>query len=330
MTKIMFFGTRDYEKDMALNWGKRNNIEVTTSPELLSSDTVDQLQGYDGVTTMQFGKLEADVYPKLEQYGIKQIAQRTAGFDMYDLELAKQHDIIISNIPSYSPETIAEYSVSIALQLVRKFPQIERRVQAHNFTWAAPIMSRPVKNMTVAIIGTGRIGAATAKIYAGFGATITAYDAYPNHDLDFLTYKDSVKEAIAEADIISLHVPANKESHHLFDKEMFKHVKKGAILINAARGAVVNTRDFIDAVSDGTLAGAGIDTYENEAPYFTHDWTNKTIDDTTLVELIEHERILVTPHIAFFSDEAVQNLVEGGLDAALSVIQTGTCETRVN
>ncbi|MBJ6299829.1 lactate dehydrogenase, partial [Staphylococcus aureus] len=155
----------------------------------------------------------------------------------------------------------------------------------------------------------GRIGAATAKIYAGFGATITAYDAYPNKDLDFLTYK---------------------ESYHLFDKAMFDHVKKGAILVNAARGAVINTPDLIAAVNDGTLLGAAIDTYENEAAYFTNDWTNKDIDDKTLLELIEHERILVTPHIAFFSDEAVQNLVEGGLNAALSVINTGTCETRLN
>ena len=97
----MFFGTRAYEKDMALRWGKKNNIDVTTSTELLSVDTVDQLKDYDGVTTMQFGKLEPEVYPKLESYGIKQIAQRTAGFDMYDLELAKKQEIIISNIPSY-------------------------------------------------------------------------------------------------------------------------------------------------------------------------------------------------------------------------------------
>lgn len=191
-------------------------------------------------------------------------------------------------------------------------------------------MSRPVKNMTVAIIGTGRIGAATAKIYAGFGAKVVGYDAYPNHSLDFLEYKDSVEEAIKDADIISLHVPANKESFHLFDKEMFAKVKKGAILVNAARGAVINTPDLIDAVNDGTLYGAAIDTYENEADYFTFDWTNKTIEDQTLLELIRHEKILVTPHIAFFSDEAVQNLVEGGLNAALSVIQTGTCETRLN
>ncbi|MDU2099149.1 MAG: lactate dehydrogenase, partial [Staphylococcus sp.] len=122
MTKIMFFGTRDYEKKDALNWGKEHNVEVVTSEEILSEDTVDQLEGFDGVTTMQFGKLSDSVYPKLEKYGIKQIAQRTAGFDMYDLDLAKKHNIVISNVPSYSPETIAEYSVSIALQLVRKFP----------------------------------------------------------------------------------------------------------------------------------------------------------------------------------------------------------------
>ena len=98
MTKIMFFGTRAYEKDMALRWGKKNNIDVTTSTELLSVDTVDQLKDYDGVTTMQFGKLESEVYPKLESYGIKQIAQRTAGFDMYDLELAKKNMKLLSRI----------------------------------------------------------------------------------------------------------------------------------------------------------------------------------------------------------------------------------------
>ena len=326
----MFFGTRDYEKKDALNWGKAHNVEVVTSEEILSADTVDQLEGFDGVTTMQFGKLEPEVYPKLESYGIKQIAQRTAGFDMYDLELAKKHGIIISNIPSYSPETIAEYSVSIALQLVRKFPTIEKRVQAHNFTWASPIMSRPVKNMTVAIIGTGRIGAATGKIYAGFGAKVVGYDAYPNHSLSFLEYKETVEDAIKDADIISLHVPANKDSFHLFDNNMFKNVKKGAVLVNAARGAVINTPDLIEAVNNGTLSGAAIDTYENEADYFTYDWTGKEIEDETLLELIKHENILVTPHIAFFSDEAVQNLVEGGLNASLSVINTGTCETRLN
>ena len=111
---------------------------------------------------------------------------------------------------------------------------------------------------------------------------------------------------------------------------MFKKVKKGAVLVNAARGAVINTPDLIEAVNNGTLSGAAIDTYENEANYFTFDCSNQTIDDPILLDLIRNENILVTPHIAFFSDEAVQNLVEGGLNAALSVIKTGTCDTRLN
>ena len=187
---------------------------------------------------MQFGKLEDEVYPKLEAYGIKQIAQRTAGFDMYDLDLAKKHGIVISNIPSYSPETIAEYSVSIALQLVRRFPAIERRVQDHNFTWAAPIMSRPVKNMTVAIIGTGRIELPLLKFTQDLVQRLLV-TMLILIILRLLEYKDSVEEAIKDADIISLHVPANKESFHLFDKEMFAKVKKGAILVNAARGLLL-------------------------------------------------------------------------------------------
>ena len=111
---------------------------------------------------------------------------------------------------------------------------------------------------------------------------------------------------------------------------MFKNVKKGAVLVNAARGAVINTPDLIEAVNNGTLSGAAIDTYENEADYFTYDWTGKEIEDETLLELIKHENILVTPHIAFFSDEAVRNLVEGGLNAALNVIKTGDTPTRLN
>lgn len=330
MTKIKFFGTRDYEKDVALNWAKENDVEVSFSNDFLSYDTLDQLEGFDGVTTMQFGKLEKEAYPKLEAMGIKQVAQRTAGFDMYDLELAKKHGIIISNVPSYSPETIAEYSVAAALNLVRRFPRIEKRVQDYDFTWDATIMARPVKDMTVAIIGTGRIGALTGNRFAGFGAKIVGYDLYPNDSLDFLEYKDTIEEAVKDADIVSLHMPGSADNHHIFNKEMFAKFKDGAILVNAARGAVVDTEALIDAVNEGKLTGAAVDTYEFEMPYFTFDFTGKELEDETFKKLIENDRIQLTPHIAFFSDEAVRNLVEGGLNAALNVIKTGDTPTRLN
>lgn len=330
MTKIKFFGTRDYEKDVALNWAKAHDVEVSFSNDFLSLDTLDQLEGFDGVTTMQFGKLEKEAYPKLEAMGIKQIAQRTAGFDMYDLELAKEHGIIISNVPSYSPETIAEYAVAAALNLVRRFPRVEKRVQNYDFTWDATIMARPVKDMTVAIIGTGRIGALTGELFAGFGAKIVGYDLYPNDSLTFLEYKDSIEEAVKDADIVSLHMPAFADNHHIFNKEMFAKFKDGAILVNAARGAVVDTEALIEAVNSGKLAGAAVDTYEFEMPYFTFDFGGKEIEDETFKTLIENDKIQLTPHVAFFSDEAVRNLVEGGLNAAFNVIKTGDTPTRLN
>ncbi|MDU7036835.1 MAG: D-lactate dehydrogenase, partial [Staphylococcus simulans] len=248
----------------------------------------------------------------------------------YDLELAKKHGIIISNVPSYSPETIAEYSVAAALNLVRRFPRIEKRVQDYDFTWDATIMARPVKDMTVAIIGTGRIGALTGNLFAGFGAKIVGYDLYPNDSLDFLEYKDTIEEAVKDADIVSLHMPGSADNHHIFNKEMFAKFKDGAILVNAARGAVVDTEALIDAVNEGKLTGAAVDTYEFEMPYFTFDFTGKELEDETFKKLIENDRIQLTPHIAFFSDEAVRNLVEGGLNAALNVIKTGDTPTRLN
>ena len=125
MTKIMFYGTRDYEKNDALNWGKANNVEVVTTEEILSEDTVDLAKGFDGVTTMQFGKLADSVYPKLEEYGIKQIAQRTLGFDMYDLDLAKNMALSFQMYLVIHQKLFFEYSVSIALQLVRRFLRLK-------------------------------------------------------------------------------------------------------------------------------------------------------------------------------------------------------------
>ena len=144
MTKIMFYGTRDYEKNDALNWGKANNVEVVTTEEILSEDTVDLAKGFDGVTTMQFGKLADSVYPKLEEYGIKQIAQRTLGFDMYDLDLAKNMALSFQMYLVIHQKLFFEYSVSIALQLVRRFLRL-KNVFKNIISNGSPIMSTLLK-----------------------------------------------------------------------------------------------------------------------------------------------------------------------------------------
>lgn len=328
--RIKFFGARPYEVPVAQAFAEREGIFVDFCKENLSLAAISSLAGFDGVTAMEIARVDPEIFPALAKIGIKQIAQRTAGFDMYDLVAAKNAGIIISNIPSYSPETIAEYAVAGALSLIRHFPAISKRVAAQNFTWEQSIMSRPVKNMTVAIIGTGRIGALTGQIFSGFGARILGFDLYPNKNLHFLRYEDSIEAAVRDADIVSLHMPGSAENHHIFDAKMLAHFKPGAILVNAARGAVLDTGALLGALDSGHIAGAVIDTYEFEGPYFTHDWRGKTLEDQNLARLLAHENVILTPHIAFFSDEAVKNLVEGGLQATMDVIKTGTTKNRLN
>ncbi|MUV37665.1 D-lactate dehydrogenase [Lentibacillus sp. JNUCC-1] len=331
MTKIIMFGVREDEKDAALNWAEANAVDLTLTDELLTMDNVDRVKGFDGLSIQQTIKVDNQIYPRLQTFGIKQIAQRSAGFDMYDLDEARKNDIIISNVPSYSPNSIAEYAVTAALQLVRKTDLIQQRVAAQDFRWQKSIMAKEIKSLQVAIIGTGRIGQITAQIFKGFGAKIVGFDLYPNEQAkQHLEYKDTIEEAVENADIVSIHMPATKDNYHLFDEALFAHFKDGAVFINTARGTVVDTQALLTAIDSGKLAGAALDTYENETSYFPKDFRGQTITDQVMLELISRRDVILTPHIAFYTNIAVQNLVEGGLDATLSVIQTGTCDTRLN
>lgn len=331
MYAIKLFNVRDEEIEIAESWAKRHDIKLSLTKEGLSADTIDQVKGFDGISLSQIGTLEPHVYESLHKLGIRQIAQRSAGVDMYDLELAKENDIIISNVPSYSPESIAEFTVSQALQLIRKTPEITAQVSTHNFAWRPTIGGRVLGDMTVAVLGTGRIGQLVAKLFHGFGAKVVAYDVYRNDSLTtILEYKDSVVEAIKDADVISLHMPAFADNYHLFDAKLFKSVKSDAILLNMARGALVDTEALLEALDNGLLAAAALDTYEFEAPYVSRDFTNKTIEDELFTKILNHPKIIYTPHVAFYTDEAVKNLVEGGLDATLDVLTSGTTSRRVN
>lgn len=331
MKKILVFTLREEEVALIENWAKKNNVDVTIEFGQLGMENVHMLEGYDGVSTGQNTMLPNEVYPILKEYGIKQIAQRSAGFDYYDLDAAKENDVIISNVPVYSPESIAEFAVTASLNLIRKMRLIEEKTKAQDFRWQPEIRARLLGEMTVGIIGTGNIGRATARIFKGFGAHVIGYDLYPNDAAkEILEYKDSVEEVVEKADVVSLHVPATNDNHHQFDEAMFKKFKKDAYLINAARGSVVDTKALIKALDEGELAAAALDTYEFENVYIPKDNREDPITDELFLEILNHEKILFTPHIAHYTDVSVRNIVEIALDSALEVIETGTTKNRVN
>ena len=331
MTKMIMFNVRDEELEMAKAWGEANDIELDIYSESLTLDNVERVKGYDGLSLGQTAPFDSELFPILKSYGIKQIAQRSAGVDFYDVEAATENGLILSNVPVYSPESIAEFALASALRLVRKIDRIEHRVQNFDFRWEPSIRAHVLGEMTVGIVGTGHIGKQAAQMFKGFGCEVIGYDIYPSEvDPELFTYVDSLEELVSRSDLVSLHLPATKDNYHQFDKELFKQFKEGAYLLNTARGSIINTEDLIDALDDGTLAGAALDTYENEASYIRRQNDQATIEDKLLIELVEHERVCFTPHIAFYTETAVRNLVETGLEAALEVIKTGDTKYRVN
>ena len=331
MKKIIVFNVREEELELTNDWAKANDVEVKIVSEQLTLENIHLVEGFDGLSTSQNMKVPAEAYPKLKELGIKQIAQRSAGFDYYDLEIAKENGIIISNVPVYSPESIAEFALTQALNLVRKTRLIEENTKAQDFRWQPAIRAGLIKEMTVGVIGTGNIGRETAKLFKGLGATIVAYDLYQNEEAkSFLEYKNSVEEVVAVSDIITLHVPATNDNHHQFNYEMFKNFKPNAYIINAARGSVLDTAGLIKALNEGLIAGAALDTYENEGTYIPKDNRENPIEDELFLALLNHEKILFTPHIAHYTDVSVRNIMQIALNSVLEVLETGDTKNRVN
>ncbi|RST97339.1 lactate dehydrogenase [Vagococcus vulneris] len=324
-------GARDDEATAAKNWANKNNVDLTTTPEILDNSTYHLLEGYDGLSLQQTMGIPDDMYTRLKEDGFTQIAQRSAGIDMYNLDEAKKQGISITNVPAYSPNSVSEFAVGSALNCLRHTQEVQNRVKAHDFTWDEKIISTEVRSLTVGILGTGRIGQITAKIFKGFGANVIGYDLYKNPNIeDILTYIDDFDNFLEQSDLIVIHLPLTKENHHLFNKETFAKMKPGAILINVARGAIVDTKSLIEALDSRQISCCAIDTYENEMPYVTKNWADKPLEDPLLEELIKREDVLYTPHIAFYTKTSVKNLVEGALNSCYSILTTGSADTIVN
>ncbi|RGI32453.1 D-2-hydroxyacid dehydrogenase [Melissococcus sp. OM08-11BH] len=324
-------GAREDEKQFADKWAKENNVEVGLTNEVLNEETYHLLKTFDGLSLQQTMGISNDIYIQLSKDGFRQIAQRSAGIDMYNLDVAKENNILITNVPAYSPNSVAEFAVGSVLNYLRHTKLINKRVTNHNFSWDKSILSKEVRELTIGILGTGRIGQLTVEMLKGFGATLIGYDLYKNKSLEaILTYEDNFNTFLASCDVISIHMPLTEENYHLFNEETFTKMKPGSILINASRGAIVNTNDLIKALDSNQLASCALDTYENEMPFVTKYFNNKSINDPVLEELIQRDDVIYTPHIAFYTEIAVTNLVSGALDSCLAILNGERPQTIVN
>lgn len=330
--RILAYHVQPYEEKAFVNWAKNNGIEVVLEKGLLSVDSVDKAKGFDGVTTQQVIPVkDEEIFKKLKEYGVSQISSRTAGVDMFDGLLAKNYGVAITNVPRYSPNAIAELAVSHAMQLLRNVKHINSAMRNGDFTWNKDLISREIRNCTVGIVGTGKIGLTAAKLFKGLGAKVIGYDKFINEEAkEVLEYKDTLDDLLKEADVVSLHLPLFDDTYHLINKENIKLMKDDAILVNTGRGALVNIDDVIEALESGKLFGAGIDVLECETMYVNQKVDDEKIKGTVVEKLMSMDNVVLTGHFAFFTETAVDNLVSTSLDNIKNSVETGKLQNCTN
>ena len=328
--KIFIYGVHDGEFEPIEAYQKNNNIEIEYTTELLNNDTVHLANGFDGISVKQSNHVKEEIiYKKLNEYNIKQIALRTAGYDMIDLELAKKYNLVVTNVPAYSPNAIAEMALTHTMHLLRKMYLTIPRVNNHDFTWNG-LLAPEIRSLTIGIIGVGRIGGVYAKLVSGLGAKVIGYDIVKReHENPVVEYQNSLTDLLSKADIISIHTPHDESTENLINKNTLKLMKPNAYLINTARGPIVNSKDLIEALENKVIAGAGLDTLDCEIGYFQHDYHDKNIASEEFNKLLEMENVLITPHISFFTKTALKNMVDISLDSVIDILMTQTSKNIV-
>lgn len=272
----------------------------------LSRSTVALARGYDAVCAFVSSDCSAKVLEKLNEFGIKLLLLRCAGFNNVDVEAANKYGITVLRVSGYSPEAVAEFAITIALAVNRHLHKSYIKVRENNFALTG-LTGINFFGKTAGIIGTGKIGAAMCRICQGLGMKVIAYDAYVNPNLDFVEYK-SFDEVLAESDLISLHCPLTEDNYHMINKDTIAKMKDNVILVNTSRGALVDTNDLIQGIRAKKFFGVALDVYEEETNNVFEDRADDILDNSVVARLLSFPNVIVTSHQGFLTEEALESI----------------------
>jgi len=308
--KITIFGTQFYEEEYFKKFNIDNKHELVFFEESLNSKTTNLAKGFKAVCVFVTDIIDKNCIEKLAKLGIKLIDLRSAGYNNVDIASAKDNDISVLRVPAYSPQAVAEHAAAMILTLNRKTHKAYNQVRENNFS-LQNLMGFNLYGKTIGIVGTGKIGRAFCNIMLGFGCKIIAFDLKENEELKQkgIQYK-TFDELLSESDIISIHCPLTPETNHLFDSKAFEKLKKGTMLINTSRGAIINSEEAIFAIKKEQIGYLGMDVYEKESAIFFKDCSQTVIQDDVFERLMSFNNVLITPHQAFYTEEAVSEIAK--------------------
>ncbi|MBQ2668055.1 MAG: 2-hydroxyacid dehydrogenase [Clostridia bacterium] len=308
--KIAFFDAKPYDMPSFEEYGAAQGITFKYYETKLNEDTVDLARGYDGVCVFVNDTVNAEVIDRLYEMGVKIVALRCAGFNNVDMKHAygKVH---VVHVPAYSPYAVAEHTMALLLTSIRRIHKAYIRTKDFNFSLSG-LTGFDLHGKTVGVIGTGRIGRVFIDICRGFGMRVLAYDKFPAPGLDngdAVRYVD-LDTLFAESDIISLHCPLTDETNHIIDETALEKCKRGVVLLNTSRGALVDAEALLNGIKSRKVGAACLDVYEEESDLFFEDNSGHILEDDTLARLISMPNVIVTSHQAFLTEDALQNIAE--------------------
>lgn len=316
--KIAFFEIKDWEKKYLQKRLKNQNLEFFE--DSFEANDIKKAESFDIISTFIYSKVDKKVIESLSN--LKMIATRSTGFDHIDIKECKNKKITVCNVPYYGENTVAEHTFALILALSRNVHKAYVRTLKQDYSIEG-LKGFDLKDKTLGIIGAGNIGMHVIRIAKSFSMHVLAYDTKPNNFLaEVLHFKyATLPEVLANSDIISLHIPDNENTHHLINKESINKIKKGAVLINTSRGGIVDTEALITALDKKIIAGAGLDVLEGEelikeekqllsdpkkAEYFGQIMQNH--------KLLSRDNVVFTPHIAFYSQEALERILDATVE----------------
>ena len=312
--KVACFSTKAYERHYLQEANTEFGHSLVFHEAHLNPQTTALLQGEPSVCLFVNDQADEAVLEKLKVQGVGHVALRCAGFNNVDLDAARSAGIRVTRVPAYSPHAVAEHTLALALSLNRKTHRAYNRVKEHNFSIEG-LMGFDMYGKTVGLVGTGKIGLETARIFKGMGCEVLGYDPQPSQEgRDIGVSYTNLATLLKEADIISLHCPLNPDSHHLINADTIDQMKPGVMLLNTSRGAIVDTKAVIQGLKTGKIGYLGIDVYEEEGDLFFEDLSNQVIQDDVFARLQTFPNVLITSHQAFFTHEAMQNIAQTTLE----------------
>lgn len=323
--RIAFFSAKPYDRIWFEPMAEEYGHELRFIELSFSAETMFLAKGYEAACIFVNDQVNAQAVSWLYENGVRTLLLRSAGYNHVDVEAARGK-LTVLNVPGYSPEAVAEFSMALLLTVNRFTHKAYGRTRDFNMNING-LMGTDLYGKTAGVIGTGRIGQAMVRIFRGFGMRVLAYDPFPETDLE-AEYVE-LDTLFSQSDFISLHCPQTKSTWHLIDERSISLMKEGVYLVNTSRGGLIDTQALLDALLAGKFGGVGLDVYEEEDGLFYEDRSNEVIRDDVLARLTTFPNVLVTSHMGFFTKEAMQSIARVTLQNAAAAEQGLPLKNRI-